>query len=330
MPAGRAVSLSILPLLAAFAAQAAPDDAASAPTPSALAVGAMQIASHANLQVESSDVNIAGDRIVYAYSLRNAGAADLDLTASVALPELRASQDNEETWALAADDPENPVALAVTGDGAPVATTAQLRVTALGLDRMTEVKGAQLPLIPFGAAAEKALAGLAPETVDRLAALGVVSPRDPTEPGAAPTADWALNVTRTWRQVLPAGKTTSVGVTFAPIKADYRLAKGDEGALAEAKDDVCLSASTLAALTKRLDAGGALETTEYAVDLSPPAHWLDSPPMTIAVKKPKPDSIVAFCGIDERSAGKPIVVGAPPDESGAGQISVVVFTPAAK
>ncbi len=330
MPAARVVTLSILPVMAALAARAAPDDAASAPAPAALAVGAMHIASDANLKVEGVDVNIAADKMVYSYFLENAGAADLDLTASVALPELRASQDNEETWALADDDPENPVALAVTVNGAPTATTAELRVTALDLDRLAEVKGAGLPLIPFGPAADKALAGLAPQAVDRLAALGVVSPRDPAEPRAAPTADWTLGVTRTWRQVLPAGKTTSIGVTFAPVKADYRLAKDDEDTIAEAKEDLCLSDATLAALRKRLESGGAFETTEYAIDVSPPARWLDSPPATINVRKPKPESVVAFCGMDEKSAGKPIVVGAAPDDASATQISVVVFTPAAK
>ncbi|MGO9774775.1 MAG: DUF4424 family protein [Roseiarcus sp.] len=333
MPAVRAVSLSILPLLAALAAQAAPgaqDGAASAPTPTALAVGAMQIASDANLQVESVDVNVAADKIVYSYFLKNSGAVDLDLTASVVLPELRASQDDEETWTLAGDDPENPVALAVAADGAPVATTAELRVAALGLDRLAEVKGAQLPLIPFGGAADKALAGLAPETAEHLAALGVVSPRDPADPRAAPTADWALNVTRTWRQALPAGKITSIGVTFAPIKAEYRLGKGDGDAIADATDDLCLSAQTLAALQARLASGGALDAMEFAIDVSAPARWIDSPPATINVKKPKAESVVAFCGMDEKSAGKPIVIGALPDDASATQLSVVVFTPAAK
>ncbi len=336
MPVVRAVSLSILSLSAALAAQAqqaaaaAPDTAASAPAPSALAVGAMQIASDANLVVLGADVNIASDKIVYSYFLKNAGAVDLHLTASVVLPELRASQDNEETWALAADDPENPVALVVTANGAPAAATAEIHATALGLDRLADIKGARLPLIPFGAATEKALAGLAPETADRLAALGVVSPRDPAQPHQAVSADWALDVTRTWRQILPAGKTTPVGVTFTPVKAEYRLEKGDEDRIEEAKDDLCLSAQTLAALQARLKNGGALETTEFAIDLSAPARWLDSPPATINVKKPKPDSVVVFCGMDEKSANKPIVIGALPDDASETQVSVVVFTPVAK
>ena len=332
MPLVRAVALSIPALLAALAAQAqqAAPGAPDAPTPAALAVGAMQIASDANLAVEGVDVSVAAERIVYSYSLRNAGSVDLDLTASVVMPELAASEDDEETWTLPADDPANPVALAVTADGAPVATTAAIRAAALGLDRLAEIEAAGLPLIPFGAAIEKALAGLAPETADRLAALGVVTPRDPAEPDAALRADWALDVTRSWRQVLPAGKTTAVGVTFAPIKAEYRLQRGDEKRVADAKDDFCLSAQALAAVQARLKSGVALQTTEFEIDLAPPARWLDSPPATIAVKKPKPDSVVAFCGMDEKSAGKPAATGALPDDASETLVNVVVFTPMAK
>jgi hypothetical protein len=327
----RALSLSALSIVSIFDAFAAPaSDAPSDPLPSALAVGAMQIASDANLLVEQFDVDVAADKVVYAYSLTNSGAADLNLTASVAAPELRASADGEESWTLAADDAENPMALTVTSGGAPVATTAELRLTALGLDRLAQVKSAGLPLIPFGAAVEKALAGLAPETVDRLAALGVVSPRDPSNPKGTPQPDWTLNVTRIWRETLPAGQTTAVAVTFAPIKAEYRLGKGDEATIADAKDDLCLSAAKLEALQSRLKSGGPWQITEFELDLAPPAHWLDSPPATISVKKPKPDSIVAFCGMDESSAHQAIVVGTAPSDAGDSPISVAIFTPAAE
>ena len=333
MPVLRAVSLSSLSVLAALAAQAqpaAPDAAAGAPNPSALAVGAMQIASDANLVVQSADVNVASDKVVYSYLFKNTGAVDLGLTASVALPELRASQDGEETWTLAADDPENPVALVVTANGAPVATTAQVRADALGLDRLAQIKGAQLPLIPFGAAIEKALAGLTPETADRLAALGVVSPRDPGQPQEAVRADWALDVTRTWRQILPAGKVTPVSVTFTPIKGEYRLRKGDEERIAEAKDDFCLSAQALGALQAHLKSGGALETTEFRIDLAAPVRWLESPTPAVKVKKPKPDSVVVFCGMNEKTANQPIVIGALPQDAIETTVGVAVFTPLAK
>jgi hypothetical protein len=325
--------LSVLAALAARAQPATPnpsDAADGAPAPSTLAVGAMQIASDANLVVEGADVTVASDAIAYSYRLKNRGSADLDLTASVVLPELRAAGDDGETWTLPADDAENPVALVVTVNGAPVATTAEVGAYALGLDRLADVKAAQLPLIPFGAATEKALAGLAPEMADRLAALGVVSPRDPANPGAAVKADWLLDVTRAWRQSLPAGKTTTVGVTFSPVKAEYRLQKGDEDVIAEAKEDLCLSAATLGALLARLKSGGALQTTEFEVDLAAPARWLDNPALTIKVKKPRPDSIVSFCGMEEKSAGQPFVIGALPKDANEAKIGVAVFTPVGK
>lgn len=336
MPSFRTVSLSMLSVLAALAARAQPatpspsDAADDAPTPATLAVGAMQIASDANLVIEGAEATIAAEAIVYSYALKNRGGVDLDLTASVVLPELRAVGDDGETWTLPADDAENPVALVVTVNGAPVATTAEVGAYVLGLDRLADVKAARLPLIPFGAATEKALAGLAPEMADHLAALGVVSPRDPANPGAAVKADWLLDVTRAWRQSLPAGKTTTVGVAFKPVTAEYRLQKGDEDVIAEAKEDFCLSASTLGVLQARLKSGGALETTEFEVDLATPARWLDNPALTIKVKKPRPESIVSFCGMDEKSAGQPVVVGALRKDASDTKIGVAVFTPVGK
>ena len=56
-----------------------------------------------------------------------------------------------------------------------------------------------------------------------------------------------------------------------------------------------------------------------------PARWLNGPAATLSVQKPKPDAVVAFCGIDEKTAGKPTVLGVAPD--GNEGIRVVIFEP---
>jgi hypothetical protein len=303
-------------------------EAAAGPEQSSLVVGALQIGSAANLVVAGVDINVASNGIVYSYFFGNTGSTELNLTATISMPNLQASADGSETWVLASNDPENPVGLTITAAGAPATTNAEVHAYALGLDRIAEIKAEHLPLIPFGPELDKALAALSTEAADRLAALGVISPRDPTQPKAPATADWSLAVVRSWRQVLPPGKTTPIVVKFIPVAAQYRLAKAAQQDIADMKDDLCLKPPVLGALQSRLKGGGAWKVTDISLANDAPAHWINTPNPTLSVQKPTPDAIVAFCGMDDKTASKPIVLGIAPDDSD--EIRVVIFEPAAK
>ena len=322
------VVLAALPALA----QTKPVPADSAKEPgnppeSSLVVGALQIGSAPNLSVLGFDIHVDKDSVVYSYSLKNTGSAELSVTAAVSLPELQVSADQSETWTLASNDPENFVGLTVTSAGAPVVTTARVHAYALGFDRLAEIKAEHLPLIPFGPEVDKTLAALSPEVAARLAALGLISPRDTTQKSPA-VPDWSLSVTRTWRQLLPPGKTTLVAMKFVPVKAQYSMTKADQEGLGDMKDGFCLKPDILRSLKSRLQSNGALKVSEISLADDLPANWIDSPKPTISVQKPKPDVIVAFCGMDDKSAGKPTVLGVAPEDNN--EIHVVMFEPAAK
>ena len=302
--------------------------APSAPAQSSLVVGALQIGSAANLEVAGLDINVAAGSIVYSYYFKNNGSADLRLTATLSLPSLQASTDGSETWVLASNDPENPIGLTITAAGAPVSTQADVHAFALGIDRLAELKSEHLPLIPFGPETDKALASLSAENADRLAAMGVVSPRDPAQPKDPVVPDWSLDVMRTWQQVLPAGKTTPVVIKFTPVKAQYTIAKDDLEDLKDLSDDLCLKPPVLTTLQSRLKSGGAWKVTDMSLADDAPARWVDSPNATLSVQKPKPDAIVAFCGLDEKTAGKPTVLGTAPDDNDG--IRILIFEPTGK
>lgn len=295
---------------------------------SSLVVGALQIGSAPNLETVGIDINVAVNAIVYSYFLKNTGLTELDLEATVSLPELRASDDGSETWVLASNDPENPVGFSVTAAGTPVTTKAEVHAYALGLGRLDQIKAEHLPLIPFGPEVDKALASLSPEVANRLAALGVISSRDPAQPKAPATANWSLDVIRSWRQVLLPGKTTPVVISFTPVVAQYNLAKGDLNDVDDMQDDVCLSPQLLGALQSRLKGSGGWKVTDISLAVGAPAHGVDSPNPTLAVPKPTSDAIVAFCGIDAKTASKPVILGVAPDDSD--EIRIVIFEPAAK
>jgi hypothetical protein len=300
-------------------------EAASGPSSSSLVVGALQIGSAAKLAIAGIDIGVAGGSVTYSYYLQNTGTADIAVAAAISLPELQASGD--ETWALASNDAENFVALTITAGGAPVATKAELHAYALGVDRLAEIKAEHLPLIPFGPALDKALAGLAPDAADRLAGLGIISLRDAANPKTPLTADWSFDVARSWRQVLAAGKTTPIIVKFTPVAGQYTMVKGDEADLEDMKDDLCLEPQALGSLQSRLKGGGAWKVTDLSLSAVAPAHWIDSPNPTLSVQKPAANAIVAFCGMDSKTASRPAVLGSVPEDSD--QVRVVIFEPAA-
>lgn len=303
-------------------------EAQSPPTEASLAVGALQIGSVANLEVAGFDISVAANNVVYSYYFKNTGTADLTIAATVSLPELGVSTDGTEIWVLPKNDPENFIGLTITAGGSPVTTKADVHAHALGLDRLAEIKAEHLPLIPFSADAGKALAALPPETADRLAALGIVSPRDPAQPKEPITADWSLAVVHSWRQVLPAAKTTPIVMKFAPIAAHYKLVKGDEGDLNDVKEELCLTPQVLGTLQSRLKGNGAWNVTDISLADDAPARWIDSPAATLSVQKPKSDAIITFCGMDEKTAGKSTVLGTALDDNDG--IRIVIFEPAAK
>jgi hypothetical protein len=321
------LTVALTPASAQTKPTSSPSETVRPPSEAALTVGALQIGSAANLEVTNFEIGVTTKSVTYSYLVKNAGTTELAVAASVALPNLRASSDGSETWILAKYDPENFVDLTVSSGGTPIATKAELRATALGVDRAAEIKANHLPLIPFGMETSKALAGLSSDSADRLAALGVTSLHDPAEPKAMVKPDWTLDVVHSWRQILPAGKTTPIVIKFVPVVAKYRLMKGDEEELDDIKAAVCLKPQAVNTLQSRLKSGGVLEVTEISLaDYAP--GWIESPAAQISVQKPRPDAVIAFCGIDEKTAGKASVQGVAPDDNDG--IRIVIFEPATR
>jgi uncharacterized protein DUF4424 len=161
--------------------------------------------------------------------------------------------------------------------------------------------------------------------------LGVLSPRDPDQPGHKITADWTLEVVYSWRQRLPAGKTTILSVKYTPLKAETRYGKPDALDLEDLKDEACLSPEAIAAAQGKLKgANSVLTATEIALVNEPPIRWFDSPTPDITVLKPSADAIVSFCGIDAKSAAERTVAGAEIGGQDPRDFRILIFQPTTK
>jgi hypothetical protein len=309
-----------------------PDAAeARAPGLAPLAVGSLQMASSADLVIEKIDVAVTLDQVAVSYALRNKGPAPLNLAASIAMPGLQAAAEDGQIWRLPNATPESPVGLSVAANGAPVALKTEIRADALGVDRQAEIKAAHLPLLPFAPEMDKAIGALAPQTLAELMSLGVLSPRDPDQPGRKIAADWTLEVAYSWRQSLPAGKTTILSVKYTPLKAETRYGKPDALDLEDLKDEACLSPETVAAAQGKLKgADSALTASEIALVNEPPIRWFDSPTPAITVQKPSADAIVSFCGLDAKSAAQRNVTGAEIGGQDPRDFRLLIFQPTKK
>lgn len=328
--------IAALALAGAFAAplRAAPQEAGDAatdqeeevPTPAPLVVGAMAIASDSALVVERMAVDVTVDHVRYTYGLKNKGQAPLSLAASIAMPDLEVNTEGTTIYNLPTHVAENPVGLKVTANGAPVATTATTQALALGIDRLADLKAASIPLVPFDADTEKAIAAASPATLDRLVSLGLITPRDPAEPDTPALADWTLHTMHSWMQALPANATTEVEVDFAPVKAVYGVLANGLPGFDALKDQTCLTPQTLAAAKALMKSKNAmLDVYDITLANEGPARWLDNPPGTVTVTKPKPDAVVTFCGMTASTAGDPVVKGKLPGSADAPGLRVLIF-----
>ena len=302
------------------------DQEEEAPTPAPLVVGAMAIASDAALAVERMSVDIDVDHVRYTYGLKNKGRAPLSLAASIAMPELEVNTEGTTIYNLPTKSAENPVGLQVTAAGAPVATTATTQALALGLDRLADLKAASIPLVPFAADTEKAIAAASPETMSKLVSLGLVTPRDSAEPDTPALADWTLHTMHSWMQALPPNATTEVKVEFAPVKAVYGVLANGLPGFDALKDQACLTPQILAAAKALLKSKNAmLDVYDITLANEGPARWLDNPPGTVAVTKPKPDAVVAFCGMIAATAKDLVVKGKLPGSADTPGLRVLIF-----
>jgi hypothetical protein len=314
-------------LLAPAAGSAlAQSDSSDEATQIPLSIGGLQLAAHPNLKVEKIDVSLSIDKVVATYNFRNTGASDLVLAASIAMPPLQASPDGSEVVDLPVMNAENPLGLTISANGAPVPLKPDIHAYALGIDRIAEIRAERLPLIPFGPESEKALSALRPDAVERLATLGILSPRDPQDTEATSLADWELSVTYAWMQRLPAGRTTTLTVSYKPIKATYTLNKENMAGLEELKEATCPSLALVQSLSVKLAAKNTtLKLTDFILPNAAPVRWIDSPEASIEVAKPTPDANVIFCGIDQKTANLRVVSGKIPDSDKADNFRVLMF-----
>jgi hypothetical protein len=304
-------------LVTCAAIVALPAVAFAAPPPApgpvyvATAVPGLSIASHQDLTIEAIDITVSVNSVTYTYRFGNTGTAELTLAASVSLPSLKRSSNEDETYRISTGNAENPIGLSIKADDKPVNAKIITQAIALDIERTAEIRALNLPLVPFGPEIDKALKGLAPDALARLTQLGVVSP--PDEQNNPRNADWTLNVTYSWEQVLRPDKTTTIAMTFQPMSGSFELNANTADTLDDLKQDACLADQAIKTL-KGKAGKSPTPVTEIVISIVNPTRWLPTPSPTITVQKPKPDTMVALCATNVKTYPSHVTAKVPEDE----------------
>lgn len=279
------------------------------PVFAALEVPGLAMASNPNLEVEGIEITVSAERVTYSYRIRNKASADIRVAATFALPELTAPSAEGELHRLDATD--NPIGLTLTADGTPIDAKVEMHAWVLGVDRVQDLRAANIPLVPSGPEAARAVMGLPADTLNRLINLGLVAP--PTD-GNPPSPDWSLTIDYVWEQTFPAGKTTNLVASFRPIAGAYQVDKDNANDLDEIQDEVCLPAAALRALKTRLRTRGTSSITDLVISTASPMRWLTRPATSLIIDKPTTDTTVAVCADEVRNASPTRVTGMLQDE----------------
>jgi hypothetical protein len=297
------------------APKAPPAAAPAEPAPpqpvfAALEIPGLAIASNPNLEVEGIEIAVSTERVTYSYRIRNKASTDIRVAATFALPEFTAPTGEGQVHRVGSA--ENPIGLTLTADGAPIDAKVEMHAWVLGVDRVQDLKAENIPLVPSGPEAARALMGLSPDTLNRLINLGLVAP--PTPDGNPPAPDWSLTIDYVWEQVFPASKTTNLVASFRPIVGTYQLDKDNANDLDEIQDEVCLPAAALRALKTRLRTRGMSSISDLVISTASPMRWLAKPAANLIIDKPTTDTTVAVCADDVKNASPTRVTGTLQDD----------------
>lgn len=265
--------------------------------------------------MESEDLFISPEEVRVAYKFRNISEADVESVVAFPMPDIEANPYANVSIPDMASD--NFLDFTVTVDGKPLEPTLDQRAFAAEVDVTDELKAAGIPLLPFGEAAEQALAKLPDDTRADWISRGIVmidtydvgeGMKDHTIPF------WTLKSTYWWKMSFPKGKEIDVRHSYKPsVGATVGLTFVTDGAVGGEQRDLyrqkyCMDGAFERAVQKAVDAADENVTPYYenwiSYVLTTGGNWAANiGKFKLTIDKGKADSLVSFCGEGVKKTG---------------------------
>lgn len=298
---------------AALALAAAP--ALANDTMAQLGTGGLVFVRSDAVSMDSEDLFISADEIRVDYAFTNTGAEDVDSVVAFPMPDIRGHID--EMAAIPVDSSDNFLGFSVEAEGRPIVPQLEQRAFSADLDVTDLLRAHGVPLFPYGAAVEAAVAALPQATRDDWVARGILYPEEYDDGGGWKkewTPVWRLKSTYWWRMTFPAGRQVhvshrykpSVGATVATTFLEDGKARGETYELYKAR--YCMDASFVraveAAAAKRPDLYSPYYETWISYILRTGGNWA-SPigRFRLTIDKGSTRNLVSFCGTGVRKIG---------------------------
>lgn len=279
-----------------------------ADTLEALATPAPIFADVPGLAVSVEDVAVTLDTVTMHYEVSAPGPTPAPMAVRLRLPALDLA-DPDRAYALPSSDVSNFLALQVVADGTAVPLRFKQTAEVGGKDVGKRLAQAMLPLVP-GSSLKDKLAAIAPETLLRLVADGVLRANGTSEEGAANLAPaWVVHTVASGQVRLAGDKPVSVVVTSRTslgasqdtvLRKALRQGAGLDATADQVRRDYCVDDAFLGGIDKlagsAADNAAGLGERRIVVTLAPGAGA--SAPVAhyrIAIDKGAPSNLVSTC-----------------------------------
>jgi hypothetical protein len=265
--------------------------------------------------MESEDLYISPEEVRVAYTFRNISEGDVESVVAFPMPDIEANPYANVSIPDMASD--NFLDFTVTVDGKPLEPTLDQRAFAAEVDVTDDLKAAGIPLLPFGEAAEKALAKLPDGKRADWISRGIVM--IDTYDGGEGMKDhtipfWTLKSTYWWRMSFPKGKAVDVRHSYKPsVGATVGLTFVTDGKVGGEQRDLyrqkyCIDGAFERAVQKAVDAAEEYVTPYYenwiSYVLTTGGNWAANiGSFKLTIDKGKADSLVSFCGEGVKKTG---------------------------
>lgn len=311
-----AMSMSATCTLACLAAM----PAGANDTMAELVAGGLNFVQTDAVSMVEEDLYISPERVTVDYVFRN--TSDRQVTSYIAFPMPDIKGHYESEIALNDREADNFLGFTVTQDGQPIQPNLQQRVIATGIDMTDEVRGQDVPLLPFSDRTHEALAKLPSDVLEDWRARGLIYDdvyEDAGEMKHHPIPLWTLQSAYWWKTTFPAGQDVRVhheyspgvggtaGISFAgeEFKGDDWFDKNQR----EYRQKYCIDDSFMRLadkLQKDMSAGTGPYYTESWISyvLKTGANWAGPiGKLRITIDKGDKANFVSFCGNGVKKTG---------------------------
>lgn len=258
------------------------------------------------------DLSISMNRIDVDYVFENRTDSDVESLIAFPMPDIVPVP---YEYSATPNEDDNFLGFRVFVEGKPVTPELTQRALAFGVDITEDLRGMNVPLMPYSQGAVKAVEGLPQELLADWVTRGIVY-NDVYDVGkgmvAHPTPLWTLQQVYTWRMRFPAGQQVRVSHTYTPsvggsagvVFLDHEGKKSEM--YRDYVDRYCIDPPFVNAVAKRVKPEGGIPMTENWISyiLTTGQNWYGTiGTFHLTIDKGSTSNLVSFCGTGVKKTG---------------------------